>query len=160
MDSLVELSCGACSWHALVGPEGIERHLRAAGMLKRDRPDRATLDELLHGAAPTLKCPDCGTPGLRVRPQVDNEDWDDDWQDAVSCDICRKPIPPERLEAAPGATRCVTCQQAAESGRLADEPEYCARCGALLVLRVSSGADTTRYKLFCTGIPPCKNPRS
>jgi len=123
-------------------------------MLRRSRPqDREELLELLHGAAPSLVCPECGEAGLRVTAIED----DGNWQDAVTCEICRQPIPPERLEALPGATRCVACQRDEETGRLAAEPQYCAKCGAPLVLRVSSGRGLTRYKLFCTGQPPCRS---
>jgi hypothetical protein len=151
---LVELHCDACTWHALCGPREIESRLRSYGHLRRTKePDEALLRELLHGAAPQLVCPDCGMLGLRVAPYAD----DDDWAEARRCEACRKPIEPERLEALPGATRCLACQRQAESAPAEQfEPEYCPRCGAPLILKVSQGAGTTRYKLFCTGSPACR----
>jgi len=129
------------------------RLLRQAGMLRRNaRPDRSLVQELLHGGGERLACPECGTPGLVAVPLRDEGDW----QDAPTCEICGKPLAPERLEAMPDATRCVTCQQDAESGALAREAEYCPKCGAPLVLRVSRSAGITRYKMFCTGTPACR----
>ena len=39
-----------------------------------------------------------------------------DWQSAVLCEVCRQPIPPERIEALPGVKRCVACQGRTEAG--------------------------------------------
>ena len=149
---LVEVTCRACSWHAEWGREGTERYLRRAGMLRRvEAADGEVVRELLHGTAPQLTCPECGEVGLRL-VAIDEADW----CDAVLCDVCRQPLTPERLEAVPDTKRCVACQQQAEVGVESDEPEYCPRCGSLLVLRVSSRAGMTRYRLFCTGEPPCR----
>lgn len=121
-------------------------------MLRRTSEiDRALLMELLTGALLRIQCPECGTSGLELSPHDDGE-----WHDAVLCEACRKPIPPERIEAIPGVTRCTACQHDEESGTTETEPEYCPKCGAPLVLRTSSGAGTTRYKLFCTGNPSCR----
>ena len=152
-EPLFQLQCEACTWQAVCGPLEIEKHLRSAGHLRRaERPAIELVRELLAGVAPQLLCPECGTAGLRMVPYQD----EDDWATARRCEICRQPIPPERLEALPAAMRCLSCQQAEEQGRATSDVEYCPRCGAILELRVSRRGGLTRYKLFCTGQPPCR----
>ncbi len=154
-DLALELSCPACTWHLVCADAADwERWLRGGGfLLDRKAPSAAALRELLLSSGSRLSCPECGCEGLDVKPHHAGEG---DWQEAVTCEVCRKPIPLERLAALPGVRRCVGCQQEAESGRAREEPEYCPKCGAPLVLRVSQGGGTTRYKLFCTGSPPCR----
>src|SRR5690606_18319313 len=124
-----ELHCDACTWHLLSGILDIEKRLRFAGHLRRtENPTAELVQELLHGVAPQMQCPECGTAGLRVVPYED----EDDWATARRCDVCRKAISPERLEALPDAKRCLDCQQAEETGESSAEIEYCPRCGALL----------------------------
>jgi hypothetical protein len=134
--------------------------LRLIGLLRRAKePDESMLAELLVDAAPRMTCPGCKAKGtLRAAPTDELPDvWDDDgWQAAVLCEICRKAIPPERLEAMPESRRCVACQDKTETGTLEEEPDFCPKCGALVELRVSRGAGITRYKRFCTGVPPCR----
>ena len=152
--SEMEFLCRACSWRETCGPQEMTEKLRSLGFLRREKkPDAATVRELLTGAGPRLCCPDCGEEGLVIQPVREE---DDEWQDAVLCDVCRKPIPPERLEAIPGTRRCTACQEDNEAGRFKEEPDFCPRCGALLVLKMSSGRGTTRFKMFCTGSPPCR----
>jgi ssDNA-binding Zn-finger/Zn-ribbon topoisomerase 1 len=103
---------------------------------------------------PELSCDACGGKGL-CRGEAD--DSAGDWQQAIVCEICRQPIDPDRLEMFPAARRCVRCQDAAERNALPTPAEYCPRCGSLLELRVSRGGGLTRYKLFCTGNPPCRS---
>jgi hypothetical protein len=143
------------------GANDAASRLRLIGLLRREKdPDEDALAELLIDAAPRMTCPGCRAKGtLRATPsEALPEDWEDgNWQAAVLCEICRQPIPFERLEALPGSRRCVDCQGKAETGSLAeDEPEYCPKCGALVELRVSRGTGITRYKRCCTGVPPCR----
>lgn len=153
-DALLELHCDACTWHALCGPQEIEKRLRLAGHLRRvENPTAELVSELLHGVARQLVCPECGAAGLRISSYQD----EDDWATARRCEICRQAIAPERLEALPDAKRCVKCQQAEDSGESKTDVEYCPRCGSLLELRVSRRGGMTRYQLFCTGAPPCRN---
>lgn len=149
-----EIACGACSWREELSPTAMSVRLRGLGMLRRDAsPDAELVRELVAGVAEQMVCPECRQPGVRVgRIDLSEEDW----RDAVLCEVCRQAIPPERLEVLPDARRCITCQQDAESGRLAAEPEYCPRCGSLMVLRVASAAGITRYRMFCTGDPRCR----
>jgi hypothetical protein len=150
------LACEDCGWRTFCGAEEIAAKLRLVGLLRREtEPDEATLAELLPCAVGRMTCPGCKRIGLVVsEPEIDE---DDDWQTAILCEACRKPIPPERLEVFPDSKRCVDCQSRAESGEPDDdEPEFCPRCGALLELRVSRGSGITRYKRFCTGVPSCR----
>lgn len=154
-ENAFELRCPACTWYFVCQePEEMDRYLRAAGfLLDKKTPSRRALEELLQSSGSRLVCPDCRTVGLEVAPYHAGEG---EWQEAVTCESCRKPIPPERLEALPDTRRCVQCQQAAETGTMKEEPEYCPKCGAPMILRVSRSGGTTRYKLFCTGSPPCR----
>lgn len=150
-----ELHCRSCGWRTVCGLADAVSRLRLVGSLRREKdPDETVVSELLADAAPLMTCPSCKSRGLSV---LDADlDEDADWQAAVLCEICRQPIPPERLDALPETRRCVACQGKSEAGQLADEPEFCPKCGSLVELRVSRGAGITRYKRFCTGNPPCR----
>jgi hypothetical protein len=132
--------------------------LRLIGLLRRDKdPHDDVVAALLVEAAPRMKCPLCKEKKLAARPSGEEAgEFADDWQAAVLCEVCREPIDPERLEAIPGAKRCAACQGKSETGQLAEEPDYCPNCGALVELRVSRGDGITRYKRVCTGEPPCR----
>jgi hypothetical protein len=118
-------------------------------------PGDAFVAALFVDAAPRMTCPICKEKALVASPADATNT--DDWQSAVLCEVCRAPIPPERLEVVPGAKSCARCQNNAEAGGVADfEPEYCPKCGALLETRVSRGAGITRYKRVCTGTPACR----
>ena len=147
-----EFSCKACGWRTVAGSADVASRLRLVGLLRRAaEPADGLLEALLPEAAPRMTCPGCKAIGLTVGDADESDDWDD-WQAAKLCEGCRKPIPPERLEALPDTTRCVACQDGAESGTdTGDEPEFCPRCGALLELRVSRRGGLTRYRPFCTG---------
>lgn len=149
--------CDPCGWSQAETSEGIAARLRGVGLLKRDKkPDAELLAQLLPGATPKMVCPQCGSIGLRAAEGIAEEDADS-WQAAVLCQGCRKPIPPERLEALPEAKRCLACQAKTERDPEGDnEPEFCKHCGSLVELRVSSRGGLTRYRRFCTGQPPCR----
>jgi len=153
-----QLTCKNCDWQALSDLDDAVRRLRLVGVLRREsEPDRALVAELLANAAPHMTCPLCKSRGLVISEADDVAGDEDEWQTAVLCEVCREAIPPERLEVLPGTRRCVKCQSAAETGAAVDdEPEFCPKCGALVELRVSRGAGITRYKRFCTGVPPCR----
>lgn len=150
------LRCEACSWQTSCGQQEIERRLRTLGLLRRaPHPPAELVGELLDANLARLMCDACGAAGLVFGADSDNE-ASDDWQQAVLCQICNQPIPPERLEVLPHVTRCVGCQDAEDRGEAAVELEFCPKCGALLELRVSRSGGLTRYKQFCTGDPPCR----
>jgi hypothetical protein len=151
-----ELTCRNCGWRTVCGPSDATSRLRLIGLLRRETdPDDAVIAELLLQAAPRMTCPICKEKRLVAKPS-DLADEDADWQTAVLCEVCRKPIDPERLEAIAVTKRCTACQGKAEAGQLAEEPDYCPHCGALTEVRVSRGGGITRYKRFCTGAPPCR----
>ena len=102
-----------------------------------------------------MTCPVCKEKQLWS--QLCEDDDASDWQAAVLCEVCRQPIPPERIDAIPGAKRCAACAAKAESGQLVEVgPDFCPQCGALVDVRVSRGVGITRYKRVCTGEPPCR----
>ncbi len=148
-----ELSCPACGWRTVAGSTDLATRLRLIGQLRREaEPADGLIEALLPEAVGRMTCPGCKAIGLRVTDAVEEDYAWDDWQAATLCEACRKPIPPERLEALPGSKRCVGCQGLSESGADdADEPEFCPRCGSLMELRVSGRGGPTRYRLFCTG---------
>jgi hypothetical protein len=151
-----ELSCIHCRWRTVSGRDDAITRLRAIGLLRRDRePDDELIGVLLVEAAPRMVCPSCGKQSVAAAPS--ELESDDEWQAAVLCEICRSPIPPERLEAIAETKRCAACQGKAEAGKLVEaEPEFCPACGSLVELRLSRGTGITRYKRFCTGQPPCR----
>lgn len=155
------LSCTQCSWRTVCGSIDLANRLRLVGLLRREKePSDELLLELAPSAAGRMTCPSCKCIGLRLGDTDEttaDEFTDDDWQAAVLCEVCKDPIPPERLEFMPESRRCVACQGKAEAGTLEeDEPEFCPRCGSLVELRVSNAGGLTRYKRFCTGTPACR----
>ena len=151
--ALVVLECPQCSWQVTCSIEQIVERLRRVGALRRAThpPDDLVL-ELLYNHLPELTCDKCQQKGL----VLSEDEEEGDWQQAVVCEVCRQPIPPERLEVFPNARCCVNCQNSADRGELAEEPDFCPRCGSLVELRVSRAGGLTRYKRFCTGDPPCR----
>jgi hypothetical protein len=131
--------------------------LRLIGLLRRERePDDDFVAALFFESAPRMTCPICKEKRLAASP-IDAQDDDGQWQAAVLCEVCRTPIPPERLDAVPSTKRCAKCQGLAESDKLSSiEPDFCPNCGALVDVRVSRGSGITRYKRVCTGDPPCR----
>jgi Zn finger protein HypA/HybF involved in hydrogenase expression len=152
-----ELKCRRCGWRTICGRDDAIARLRLIGLLRRDPdPQESVVAALLVESAARMTCPLCKEKRLVANPAEEIPD-DDDWQAAVVCEICRQPIPPERLEALPGVKRCASCQQKSESGELREsEPEFCPQCGALVEIRISRGSGITRYKRVCTGNPPCR----
>ncbi len=157
-----ELICRNCQWRTVCGRVDAIGRLRLAGLLRRDPdPDEGLLRVLFVETASRMTCPICKEKRLhavdRDEAASSEEDWQaGDWQTAVLCELCREPIPAERVEALPGVRRCVVCQGKAEAGATTTEPEYCPRCGSLVEIRASCGSGITRYRRFCTGIPPCR----
>lgn len=147
------LTCRQCGFRTIAGRDDLVARLRLLGQLRRDRdPVDTIVEALLVEYAPLMTCPTCKSIGLIAGDAEAEWDGGDDWQTAAICEICRKPIDPERLEYLPEARRCIECQHKSETGTLPDDdPEFCPRCGALVELRVSRGTGITRYKRFCTG---------
>ena len=151
-----ELICRRCHWRTVCGRDDALSRLRLIGLLRREPdPEDSLLAELFTDAAPRMTCPLCKHKSLSATPSDDSDQ--ENWPAAILCEICRAPIPAERLEAIPDARRCAKCQCLAESGALeSSEPEYCPYCGAVVEVRMSRGTGITRYKRVCTGSPPCR----
>lgn len=152
-----ELVCRNCQWRTVCGRDDAIGRLRLIGLLRRDPdPDEDLLRVLFAEAAPRMTCPSCKEKRLHAIDRDPNDTDDADWLSAVLCEVCRQPIPPERVEALPGVKRCVACQGRTEAGVAVEEPEYCPNCGSLVEIRASRGTGITRYRRFCTGQPPCR----
>jgi DksA/TraR C4-type zinc finger protein len=154
----LELICRNCAWRTVCGRDDAIARLRLIGLLRREsNPDDELITTLLLDSASRMTCPICKEKQLQARPADPDNGDDGDWQAAVLCEICRQPIPPERLEALPETKRCVGCQGKVEANPAHDDPiEYCPNCGSLVEVRVSRGSGITRYRRVCTGIPPCR----
>ncbi|TWU28158.1 TraR/DksA C4-type zinc finger protein [Bythopirellula polymerisocia] len=155
------LLCSQCGWRTVCGHEELASRLRKLGLFRRaSNPPADLVDEVLQVNAQRLTCDSCHATGLLIVEADDaslsNRSEQDDWQQAILCEICHKPVPPERLDIFPTARRCVACQDAADRGAEPLAVEYCTKCGALLEMRVSSAGGITRYKQFCTGQPACR----
>lgn len=148
------LRCPDCGWQTTAGSVDVQQRLRAIGLLRRapDPPDDL-VEELLKQNLNRLRCDHCGSVGLKLGEAIEDAG---DWEQVIACEVCRKPIPPERLEVFPDSKRCTACQQQADEGVDHAPPDFCPKCGSLVELRQSRGSGITRYKRFCTGDPPCR----
>ena len=128
-------------------------HERALDSLLLDRvcgaATTAAWRDAVRAALPRFRCSACG-----ARTSV--------WEAPVAppvvlCEVCDRPVPPARLEALPGTTRCVGCATVGEEGveRHATGSE-CPRCGAPLCWRVRRTEEPSRYFLGCTSFPACR----
>jgi Zn finger protein HypA/HybF involved in hydrogenase expression len=152
----VQLECGKCGWWTLCGEAEITRRLRAIGLFRRaPEPPQDIVEEMLRTNGLRLPCDRCKATGLKVGQGADAGDAGE-WEQVLVCEICREPIRPERLEFMPKTKRCAACQDKADRGATFVEPDYCPKCGSLVELRVSRAGGMTRYKLWCTGNPPCR----
>ncbi len=144
-----ELTCAACGAKQRCGPTQMMQRLSEIGMMKRNAdPDLDLLQELLRSAAGRLICHACQGVGLTVTQISD----DDQWDDVRQCERCRQPIPPERLEVFPDATRCATCQTSTEDGS-DQEREFCEQCGSVMTIRTRRTAGPAAYEMKC---PNCR----
>lgn len=149
MRDLQELYCPACNWGEVLDLPRAIIWLREAKLCNaRSDPTPEEIQELLPVAAEKLQCPHCEQQPLGLRAA---EDETFDWPEPVACEVCGKPIPPERLEIMPEAKTCVACQRLDESGGSAGEVEYCPHCGSPLQLKARGGAGLARYAMHCGG---------
>jgi Zn finger protein HypA/HybF involved in hydrogenase expression len=152
----IQLECRACKWWTLCGEPEVVRRLRTIGLFRRaPQPPEDLVREVLRTNAHRLPCDRCHATGLAVADNVEATDAGD-WAQVVLCEICREPIPDERLQFNPKAMRCAACQSATDRGATFVEPDYCPKCGSIVELRVSRSGGVTRYKQWCTGNPPCR----
>lgn len=144
---LRQLRCPRCQRTSICGPEEMLQHLRDVGMLRRQaEPDWPVIIELVSHQVDALKCSECGHTGLVLEEARD--DFDDEPTDSRLCEVCRKPIPPERLEVFPHAVRCAACQNLPS----VEDADYCPRCGAPMTIQSTQGQGIARYVHRC---PDC-----
>ena len=97
--------------------------------------------ELLESGLSQFPCPDCEAQAIQLR---EREEFDDEWPEALLCEVCKAAIPPERLELFPDSKRCAKCQNKGDVG----EVEYCPRCGG--IMKVTQKGQTSTYLFSCT----------
>ncbi len=120
-------------------------------MLKRDdQGDMDFLLQLANAARLRLVCPACGSGGLDLEP-----DQDDDWDGAVkACAACGAAIPTERLELFPDSDLCAACQHQVDHGQTPDQhDDFCPRCGSRMIVRQRRASGLAAYEMIC---PACR----
>ena len=122
-------------------------------MRRGSDPALDLLTELFRSSSAKFACPKCGHAGLIVQDVPDEED-DEAWGMARACEVCKAPIPKERLEALPDTRTCVRCQQQSDRGEGPRDEQYCPRCGAIMTIRLARGPGITRYTQVC---PSCRS---
>ncbi len=144
--SLKAITCPSCSDFRIVGPKDMATYLRSTGRLRREaEPDPQLLLELYKKELASASCAKCGATGLVIS---DYEMDEDDWGDPILCEVCKKEIPPERLEIFPNEKRCAGCK---DKPLPSDEhAEFCESCGGLMVMRQRGGAGIASYVMACT----------
>ena len=141
---LRRLRCPSCDSQKVIGPPEMLAQLRALGMLRRDaKPDPSVILELYSNHVQQIRCPECRKNGVLLELFSDEDDWDD----AVYCEVCKEPIPRERLELFPNETVCAPCKSKPIP---ANEDDFCSYCGGILKASASRGAGISRYRLVCT----------
>lgn len=153
-EDLLELRCRQCAWSELCGVSEMINHLQRLGMMRRPKEvDPATVRELFLGSADRMACPDCGQAPLVPGPPEEEQAH---WPGSRRCEGCGEVISSERVAAMPDIRICVACQGRDEAGSPTVEQEYCPRCGSAMILRQSSGAGLTRYRMVCSASPACR----
>lgn len=146
------LTCRACGGCEHLDRREILARLREFGMLRKEAdPAVELMGELLLAAADRLVCRECEAIGLKVELADDEEGWGE----GQDCEACGQPIPLERLEILPEATLCAACQEKVDAGEPVGH-EYCPKCGAPMMLKLSRRAGIARYEMACTALPPCR----
>ncbi|MEX2122125.1 MAG: TraR/DksA C4-type zinc finger protein [Pirellulales bacterium] len=154
-DRWIQLRCSGCGWGVVHDAAGAARWLRAAGRLRENSDaDSETIRELLLALAPSQACPECGAKRLSASPAEDEQFG---WPQAATCEVCQQVIAAERLAVFPNATLCAACQEREEQGAPPPTGEFCPRCGAPLAVRLAERGGVRRYRLACTGNPPCRS---
>lgn len=148
----VRIVCRACGWVQDCAITEMVSQLRAAGILKPTSDSSPEVVRALYiASAGKLACPDCEFVGISAREAP--TEADEAWGQARDCELCRAPIPPERLEFLPDARLCAACQAKDERGETIErEREFCPRCGSVMQVVASRGAGIARYVMRC---PAC-----
>ena len=146
--SLYLVETSRCDHTRVLSITQMQEWLGDRGLFRRNKSadDEIVLELFRHHYT---HCDQCNNTGVSLRPHQD--EWDDfGGLDQATCEDCKKPIDPLRLEVFPDTRVCSSCQRVREAGQY--EPTvYCDRCGdAMTSRKVSSGI--TRYVLAC---PSC-----
>lgn len=142
-DRLRQLRCAGCHWRKTVGPDEMIERLRLMGRLRRDaKPDWEYVLELFRLESQNMACVECGQQGLLVEPVTDDFD---DWGQAVKCEVCKTPIPLERIEIFPDSKRCAKCVDVSM-----EEREFCDYCGGLMKMVRRKGTGISGYQMACS----------
>lgn len=156
----VDVKCPACGARDNWGLEKAVRYLICHGKFRRtSTPDPDLVFELVFAFASKLTCAECEATGLEIAWAKEDESSAGDWQEAILCQACRKPIPADRLAVVPGATLCVPCQEQMDRGMLCAktaESDFCPKCGAPTKMEARNVGGVTKYVLVCTNFPRCR----
>jgi hypothetical protein len=149
----VRIRCRACGWVQDCAVTEMVSQLRAAGLLKATSDSSPEVIRALYiASAAKLPCPDCEFIGFAASDAP--RDDDEAWGQARACEVCRKPIPPERLAFLPETRLCAACQAMDERGETSEhEREFCPRCGTVMQVTPTRGAGVSRYEVRC---PACR----
>ena len=108
-----EVRCAACDYLQLWGLEQVTRGLVRAGKLNlKSDFDAVLVSEIFRVYCSAIPCPKCGEVGTLTQNVPPKNKWT--WADEIRCEDCDQEIPPKRLAAIPGVTRCITCQTLVE----------------------------------------------
>jgi hypothetical protein len=153
---VVRIRCRACGFVQDYSLTEMVSQLRAAGLLKATSDSSPDVIRALYiASAAKLPCPDCEFIGITASDAP--ADDDEAWGQARACELCRQPIPTERLELLPDTRLCAACQAKDERGEASDhEREFCPRCGTVMQVTQSRGPGISRYALRC---PACRRSR-
>lgn len=104
-----------------------------------------------------LRCASCDARRAKWVEYEADASGSESRQPAVACEVCDVLIPPARLDAVPGTTRCVACESLTEGGvERKAAPCNCRRCGASMCWRVRRIEEPVQYFLGCSRFPACR----
>ena len=95
-----------------------------------------------------LLCKDCGALYRIVS-------LDEESHESRLCEDCGSLIPMTRIEAVPGALRCVPCQERADNKTPGQIDRACPRCDGKLRWKVRQRTGTAQYFIGCDNWPRC-----
>jgi hypothetical protein len=119
--------------------------------------DADSLRASISAALPRLRCTGCGQRRAKWAEFDGDATGSETLQEAVACEVCDRVIPQARLDALPGATRCVACEALTETVvERSAAPCLCPRCGRKLCWRVRRVEEPVKYFLGCSRFPSCR----